>query len=163
MNLPDLSIDHLALDKEWLGHTNLYTEWGEKCVEAQAAFDVAKANQERTRCSLDNEIRLDPGEYGLVKATDKSVETTIGAQPEYLGAVKGVITARKQMNMTKMAMDALEHRKRALSMLVELWIRDYYSEATANRGGETKTVDKEQVRMERRRKAMERKNDRSDA
>ena len=56
-------------------------------------------------------------------------------QPEYVAAQGAYLDAKKEYNQTQAALVSLEHRKRALSMLVELFVKDYYSDMQKHGGG----------------------------
>ena len=75
-------------------------------------------------------------------------------QPEYKAAVKAVNVARHDLAVANAAVNALEHRKRSLSLLVELWIREYYTaDATPRpRSAEAEEFGKKAARTRVRRR-----------
>ena len=124
----NLSIDPLKLDQEWVRHPGHYGIWAAKVVEAQEAYDIAKSKFDLVKSQLDTGIRTDPSAYGLAKMTEGAISSAIPSQPEYQAAEKAVIIAKKQLGLCNAVINSLEHKKRALTLLVELFIHDYYAE-----------------------------------
>lgn len=124
----NLAIDPNRLDNEWINHPSMVHEWAVKAADAQAEYDKSKSILDIVKANLDQEIRENPDDYGLTKVTEVALESAVIAEPQYAAAVKRVNEARHKLQIFQAACNALEHRKRALSLLVELWIRDYYSD-----------------------------------
>jgi len=133
-----LDIDRNRLDDEWANQPLLYWKWARKAADAQLKLDQAKSNLDVEKAELDNDIRTSPGEYDLkdIKITENVISGAINASRIYQIAVKKVAEARHELEIANAAVNAIEHRKRALSLLVELWIRDYYSDPHANASSE---------------------------
>ena len=124
-----LEIDPYRLEDEWAMQPKMYFIWAEKTADAQARYDEAKSELDLTKAELDQQIREDSASFGIDgKLTEKLIENCILTQLDYKAAVKQVIQTRHGLEHCKAAVNALEHKKRALSMHVELWIRSYYSE-----------------------------------
>ena len=123
----DLSIDKTSLDQEWVEQPALYFKWAKAAADANSDLDRAKSRLELVEAELASSIRGNPSDYGMDKATDKSVDAAVPLQPEYQSAVRKVNEAKHSLAVANAAVNALEHRKRALSLLVELWIREYYT------------------------------------
>ena len=122
-----LEIDPLRLDDEWVDQPRTYHAWAVRAADAQAAFDRAKSELDLVTADLGKQIRDNPQEFGLAKVTEGSIEEAIKTQSIYAHAVEDMNERRHAMGIAQAAVQALDHRKRALSMLVELWVRDYYS------------------------------------
>lgn len=124
-----LDIDPNRLEDEWKMQPKMYFVWAEKVAEAQAKYDEAKAELDLTKADLHKQIKTDPESFGLSsKPNIPDVDNCIEMQMDYKLARSSVIEARHNLDHYKAAVDALEQKKRALTMLVELWIRNYYSE-----------------------------------
>jgi hypothetical protein len=124
----NLSIDPLKLDAEWVRHPGHFGVWAKKVVEAQELYDTAKSKFDLVKAELDIAIRSEPAQYDIQKVTEGSIASTLLIQPEYRAAEKAVIAAKKQLGLCNAAINSLEHKKRAMSLLVELFIHDYYAE-----------------------------------
>ena len=129
LELPNLAIDKYRLDEEWVRQPGEYLRWSMKAADAQKAYDLSKAELDAAVADLNKEIRDRPEDYGLEKITDKAIENTIPACPEYKLATRKVAEARYALEVAKGVVTAFEHRKRSLTFLSELLIRDYYSQS----------------------------------
>lgn len=124
-----LKINALALDKEWLEQPPLYYEYATKLADARRAYDKAQAELSLTTAELSQAIRKEPSKFGLdkEKPTEGSINATLQTRPKYREAAENVADARHDMDINQAAVTALEHRKRALTMLVELHGQNYFS------------------------------------
>ncbi len=129
MNSSDfLKIDPLALDKEWLGQPALYFEYAEKLADARRKSDEAKSNLDLVYSELSAKIRSTPDRFGVDKVTESAVSDKIKETGEYRGAQKVLNDAKYKVDIMQAAVTALDHRKRALTMLVELHGQNYFSD-----------------------------------
>ena len=124
----NLEIDPERLADEWKEQPTLFLRWASKVADAQSEYDEAKAALELERAEVDRDIRDDPKSFGLDKITETAIAGVIATQKSYQLSNKRVIQARHALDVAKAAVTAIEHRKKALEMLVELWIRDYYAD-----------------------------------
>lgn len=122
-----LDIDILKLDKEWQDQPRLYHDGAVTTADAQKKYDEAKSQLDVVEAEYDKEIRANPDVYGLVKITESALAKTIILQPDYQAQVKKINDTKYDLDILKAYVAALDHKKRALTLLVELWIRDYYS------------------------------------
>jgi len=122
-----LEIDQLRLDEEWLNQPRQRQVWGELLADAQLAYDEAKSYLEVIKAETDREIREDPDGYGVLKVTETAVANAVTVYPAVKIATKKMNEAKHKVNVLQAAVDGLEHRKRALTELVELHGQDYYS------------------------------------
>ena len=158
-----LEIDRHNLEEEWEGHPQMYHAWAKKVAGYQATYDHAKSRLSVVAAELDRDIRNDPSLFGVPqKLTETVIYNTVILQPEHKKATKELHEASHNLGIAKAAVDALEHRKRALTLLVELWIRDYYSKPSLRNAlaPDDEEPDKENTRTRgRRRLERERDND----
>lgn len=145
------SIDEFRLEDEWQGHSQMVLNAGVLVAEKQKDFDVAKDLFERTKADLDFEIRRDPTAYNIGKMTETAVQSAMILHPEYKIASGQVIKTRYELQQAQAIANSLEHRKRALSMLVELWMHDYYSDSSPKSPSDVE-FDKRAVRSRGRRR-----------
>ena len=149
----NLDIDPMKLDQEWVNHPKQYHVWAKKLADAQFEFDKSKSKLELIKADLDGDIREQPESYGLSKITENVVANTIISQLEHKTATREVNEARHELEIFKAAVTALEHKKRQLTVLAELWIRDYYSSPTVHGStDEGKDFEKRTVRERGRRR-----------
>jgi hypothetical protein len=118
------SIDLLRLEEEWATHADRYKEYADmladarkEAAEASAALDVADA-------LLDKKIRTNPEDFDIdpKKVTEGAIKAKIIVQKKHTAANQAVIDANHRVNILQGAVGALDHRKRALEKLVDLWL-----------------------------------------
>lgn len=128
MKEPDFyQLDQNELDKEWIQQPELYFRHASELAEARREFEKAKAEKELVIAELDKEIRENPQQFGFEKMTEKLVESTIIRQKRYQTATHSYLKAKHEMDVAQVAVDTLEHRKKALEKLVDLWQGSYFS------------------------------------
>lgn len=155
-----LDINPLTLDKEWQAQPSLYHEWAVKTAKAQQNYDEAKSQLDVVEAEYDKEIRDNPSIYGLTKITEAALAKTIILQPDYQTQIKKIHNTKHDLDVLKATVAALDHRKRALTLLVELWIRDYYSNPQLSTSHEAvDEMNKQNARMRVRRREEDARND----
>lgn len=122
-----LSIDPLKLADEWLIQPDMRRLWGEKLADAQLVLDDAKSALAVRQAETDREIRESPADYGIDKLSEARISSAVTADPFVQKAVEKMNKARHAVNVVQAAVDGLEHRKRALTLLCELHGQDYYA------------------------------------
>lgn len=145
-----LKIDKLRLDEEWLDQPRLYGVWALKLSNAKAELEQAKAALEVTHAELDKEVRADPTEYEIGKATEGAIKSLIPTLKGYRKALNELNLAKHKVDVLQVVVNALEHRKRALEKLVDLQGREYWSEPIADEAGREALDEAHRKRNKRR-------------
>lgn len=122
-----LSIDEHILDKEWVRQPALYFKWAQKLADARKRLDDSKVALTLVAAELSQAIRENPDQYGIAKITEAAVTTAIPAQEEHQSAVRRINKAKHTVDVLDAVVTALEHRKRALEKLVDLYGQSYFS------------------------------------
>jgi hypothetical protein len=124
-----LSIDEDRLDEEWLRQPELYNDYAVRLADARLEFDEAKIALDLMESEVAAKIRLKPERAGLDpdKLSEKAIASAIPKDPEFRKAQRALLDARHSMDVAQAAVTALEHKKRALTMLVELHGQNYFS------------------------------------
>lgn len=137
-----LAIDKLRLDDEWLGQPQLYFTYAEKLAEARRVLDNASAEVDAVWAELDSKIRRKPAKYGFdSKPTEGAIGSKIQRISSYKEVLRRKIDAKFEVDINQAAVIALEHRKRALTELVELQLSAYYSAPVARSEGAKHIVE----------------------
>lgn len=123
-----VKIDPDDLDTEILEQAQQVYEWGQEMADASRALDEADSNLKLCKAAADKALRGDPASYGLTKATDATVAHGVLEQPAVIEATDVWIEAKHRVAVTRAALDALQDRKRALTLLVELLNSQWFSE-----------------------------------
>lgn len=135
VEVPLFDLDPARLDEHWTAHSREYHRYAQRLADARAEWERAKADRDVVQAELDRAVRRDPASYGVEKVTETVVERTILIQRGYQKAHDRVIEAKHTMDVLQATVDALEHRKRALEKLVELFLSDYWSQPRAKGEG----------------------------
>lgn len=149
----DLQIDPYRLDDEWVEAASLYGRYAMELADARRDFEEAKAALELAKAEIDTAIRRDPEAFGLAKSTENAVAAAIPQQDNYKEATQEVINARHRMDIVDGAVKSLDHRKKGLEKLVDLYFGEYYSKprASAESREQMDEAEKRAVRQKGRR------------
>ena len=119
--------DKYKLDEEWEGQPELYFEYAVKLADARSEHEHAITQQDLIEAELDRDIRSNPIKYDVAKITEGSVEKVILTQRGYQACHEVVLKAKHRVDVLQAAVTALDHRKKAIEGLVQLWLADFYS------------------------------------
>lgn len=127
-------LDEYALDTEWVRQPALYFEYAKKLADARAELEQARSARDVVSAEIDRDIRDDPAKFGLQKITESAVEKAIILHSRYDQANQRVMKCKHEMDLIQAAVDALEHRKKALESLVYLQGQNYFSKPHVPKG-----------------------------
>jgi hypothetical protein len=130
-----VQIDEHNLDKECIRLPQDYLSYAHLAADAKNDVDEAKAKVDVVHAELGQKIRADPGSYGLEKVTETAVSSTIVTRSEYQKAEKALREAKHAHEMAQAVVWALEHKKRSLTLLVELHGTGYFSTPKLSKKG----------------------------
>lgn len=125
-------LDPNLLDEEWVRQPVLYHHYAIELANARAELERLRAARDVTTAELDKNIRAVPEEFGLLKITEGGVQQTVILQPRYQEADQAVRDAKHAVDISQVAVDTLDHRKKALEKLVDLRLADYFSTPRAS-------------------------------
>lgn len=123
-----LKIDELRLDREWVRQPSLYFEYANKLADARKEAEDLRGEMDVVAAETDKAVRDDPERYGVEKVTESTVKAAVLKSKAYRRALAAYNEARHSMDVMQAAVTALEHRKRALTMLVELHGQNYFAD-----------------------------------
>lgn len=127
-----LKIDKLRLDDENASQADNFGHWARKYAESLGTYEAAKYATKLAMAEIREDIRERPAIYGLEKIgklTVDVVDDCMTRQMDYKEAKQGEIKALTDMEFAKGMRDAFTHKKASIANLVELWVREYYSDA----------------------------------
>ena len=140
----DMCIDKFSLDAELVRQPSLYTKWAQAEVDAQDDRDRAKDQLDIIKAQLDQEIRSNakPGE----RTTEAAIANAIVLDPRYRRQMDVYLGKIKEAKTLQVARESLEHKRRSLGKLVDLYISGYWAEsqtvaAKAERATEAKSTE----------------------
>ena len=123
----DVNIDETILDVEWLEQPNLMLKYGKLVVDARKEYDLAKERLDVVKAELDKEIRMNPDEFGLTKATESAIFSVILTHPKYRKVSDRLIEAKYNLGMVQTVANSIDVRKAALENLVRLHGQQYFA------------------------------------
>lgn len=132
----DVQINRNHLDKNVIDQVELFAEWSEKWANAINERDRLKERLSVVRAEADDEIRKNPKEFGWDSESKSPTEAWISnriilhesvrsANEEYLAALH-------EVSLMAVAKETLEHRKKALEILTDLWKGNYFVAVARN-------------------------------
>lgn len=128
-------IDENALDKECIRLPSDYLKFAHRSADAKRDVDELKAKMDVVEAELAKEVRSNPVDFGVEKVTESAISATVLTLPRYQKALANLNNARHQAELAQAVVWALEHKKRTLTLLVELHGMGYFSEAKVSRQG----------------------------
>lgn len=122
-----VQIDEHNLDRECVRLPSDYLKWAHQAAEAKRDVDEIKNRLEVVQAELSKEIRLKPEDFGLDKVTEAGIGSTILTLPRYQKGLARLLAAKHKYELLQAVVWALEHKKRTLTLLVELHGMGYFS------------------------------------
>lgn len=131
MNIKDaesaVQIDPLKLDLECITLPSQVLKWSVACAESRSKMDEEKAQLEITTADADKVIRADPGHFGLDKVTEAGIKSAIAVHKEVKKAQDRLLDAKNEYDLLCAVVNALDTKKRTLTLLVDLHGMGYFS------------------------------------
>jgi hypothetical protein len=115
-----VSIDPLKLDVECVNLPSDYLKFSHLAAEARHNLECAEAALKEKSARLADDIRANPGNYGLEKITEAAITATIQVSAAFITHQKAVLEARHQKDLAECIVWAMDMKKRSLTNLVEL-------------------------------------------
>ncbi len=125
-----LPIDIRELHKVAEGQPELMYAAGELAANAKAAAKSTKMGYETAKATADRAIRDNPSAFGLAKATEKSIESTVILVKEVNVLCQAAIDAEYFADKATALVQAFAHRKSMIQDEVTLYVNNYWGEIT---------------------------------
>ncbi len=155
----DVSIDHTALDVEWIEQPELMRKYAGHAASMKKETDEAKERFDVGKARIEMQIRANPEEYGLEKITESAISSTVLLQEEYQELSRQYTEARYEYDVAVAAVRAIDQRKTALENLVKLLTASYFAGPQSPRDLSREWTERQErrrknanVRMTKRRK-----------
>jgi len=145
----DVEVQEHLLDQEWKRQPELVFKYGMMLADARRELQRAERMLVDRKNELSRDIRENPEAYGLAKVTESAIQTAIELDKRYLDWRDEIDQLRYEVGVLAAAMEALQHKRRALEKLVDLYLADYY-EATPK----VKAADKDKVQKKATRRRV---------
>lgn len=130
-----VQIDELNLDKECIRLPGDYLKWAHLSADAKREVDELENRLKVVQADLAKDVRANPEDFGLDKVTESGLAAVVLTLPGYQKALVRVQEARHQAELVQAVVWALEHKKRTLTLLVELHGMGYFSSPKVSERG----------------------------
>ena len=130
-----VDIDPFQLDKECVSLPSDYLKFSTTSALLRKQMDEAKARLDVESAALSKRIRSNPEKYGLDKVTESAVTGMVLLDQSYQKADRAYRRARYEYDISQSAVWAMEHKKKSLSLLVELHLMGYSANVKVSQGG----------------------------
>ncbi len=156
-----VEIDELNLDKECIRLPSDYLRWATKSAEARQRSEQAKAKLDLVEAEVSRRVRDNPGKYGLEKPTIDAVKAAVQCDAKFQEAAAEVSDAKHEAELCQAVVWALEHKKKALTLLVDLHGMSYSASVRPSREGKeaVERMTQERVRRPVSRREREERDD----
>lgn len=148
----DIGIDQNNLDDEWLGQASLYFEYAANQADARGEVEQIKNRLEVLKADIGKAVRDDPKKFGLEKVTERAVDEVIALHPGVQGDQELLVRANHKVEIIGAAVRALDHRRKALEKLVELFLANYFSKPQSSSASSEHVNELEKRRARRKTK-----------
>ena len=126
----DIKLNKNHLDQNAIEQVDLYEKCTDKWADAVLTRDEAKENLTVIKAEVDEEIRANPLEHGWSSESKTPTETWISNQVTLNERVREATTKHlktmHKVNQLSGDKETLEHRKKALDILTELYKGQYF-------------------------------------
>ena len=123
----DVEIDQDALDVEWLEQPRRMHKYATLAANARFKLDLAKERLDIGRAEIDKDVRANPEKYGLKKDTETAVQNAILLTHVYQDLNAAYLDAKNELEIARIAVQAIEQRKDSLENLVRLHGMNYFA------------------------------------
>jgi len=148
-------IDKDNLDVECVNLPSAYRQYAFMAAEAKRDVQEAKAQLDVTQAELSRDARAKPHLFGLEKVTETALTGAVLCSKRFPQDQKALLKAQHAYEMCNAVVWALEHKKRALTLLVELHGMGYFGEVRTSPEGKQAIEQMMQAKVRRRRRQSE--------
>jgi len=122
-----IEIDPERLDEAWLEQAPMYLGYARAMAGARQDVDRARRSLVLITAQCEQAIRKNPEDFGISKVTEGAIKAALVLDGTVGEAEAEVLKLTYKVNVLTAILTALDHRKKALSDLVQLHIAQYSS------------------------------------
>jgi len=149
----DISINRFKLEQECENHSNIYCYYSQLASDARSARDQQKARLKFLEGKKELDYRANP--IGDIKVSEKSITAMVAVDEDLEKERRLLIEAENVLFVHESALTNLEHRKRMLDNLVQLYIKGYF----ARPGNHSSSLAGDEISKEARKNLKKERND----
>lgn len=144
-----VQIDENNLDKECIRLPSDYLKFAHKSVDAKWTLDEMENKLKVVHADLSKEVRSNPQDFGIDKFTEAVLVSTVLGLERYQKGLMRVQQAKYEADLAQAVVWALEHKKRTLTLLVELHGMGYFSSPKVSERGREAVEDMTKKKVRR--------------
>lgn len=145
-----VAVDELALDKECIRLPSTYLRFALKAADYKKVVSEKEAELKVVFSEVSNKVRNNPNKYGIEKLTEAAVQAAVLTTEEYVEAQGAVREAQHDLDRASAFVWAMEHKKRALTVLVDLYGMGVHGQAKISGEGRAALEEATRRRVRRR-------------
>jgi chorismate mutase len=145
-----VQIDEHNLDKECINLPSQYLQYAHLAAEAKRDVGELKAELDVVEADLSKSVRADPAKYGIEKLTEAGLKEVVRTRKAYRETQDRLQEAQYHAELAQAVVWALEHKKRSLTLLVDLHGMGYFSSPKVSKAGREAVDDMTKNRVRRR-------------
>jgi chorismate mutase len=145
-----VQIDEHHLDKECIQLPSQYLHYAFMAAEAKQDVSEAKSLLEVTEAEVAKKVRANPEDFDIEKVTEKAVSSAVITTKEYREAQQDCFNVQHDYDIAQAVVWAMEHKKKALSLLVELHAMSYSPDVKVSTEGKQAVERMMQGRVRRK-------------
>lgn len=130
-----VQIDENALDKECVRLPTQYLQAAHNAAEAKCDVGELENALKLLEAELTKKVRANPGDYGLEKVTESALSDVVRTSPSYVKQLRALSDCKHDQELAQALVWALEAKKRALTLLVELHGMSWFSRVKPSQEG----------------------------
>ena len=139
----ELDKECIKLPSDFLFYAGLAADCRRDVQELKAKMDVVEAD-------LSKKIRDEPAVYGIEKVTESAINAVILTRKEYKQAQSELFAKQHDLDIAQAVVFAMEHKKRALTMLVELHGQGWFANVKMSAKGKEAVEEMTKGKVRRR-------------
>ena len=122
-----MEVDKNMLDVQWEEHAEIYFQYVEISSACSQVIDGLKDELSVAEAEKDFKLRSNPDKYGIEKVTNDVVKAFVAKDKKLAEKRQEIQEWMYYDRILRGALTSIEHRKRALTKLSDLYIAGYYS------------------------------------
>lgn len=133
-----VQIDKYRLDKECVRLPGDYLKWSTRSADLKRDLDEATAQVKVVQAEMSETVRSNPEDFNIEKVTEAAIAAAVLQSSTVQKAQAKVREIQHELDLSQAVVWALEHKKRSLTLLVELHGAGYFSDVKpSERGSES--------------------------
>jgi hypothetical protein len=123
----DLALDLYHLDDSILSFPQLTEDWNSKAVEVEIDAMNKKVELEKRKDELNQDMRENPGNYGMTKVTENSIASAVNIHKEIIVLTDEYYKLLSEQKRLKSKCASIAILGKALDLLTDIYKAGYFA------------------------------------